>query len=75
VSLALADSGGAAKQRSFVNISGANLFIGPTSSVTTSTGFAIPTGAAPSNPMPGYTGPVYCVGYSGSVALGISQLQ
>jgi hypothetical protein len=72
--VALADSVGAAKQRSFVNVSGATIYIGPSSAVTTSTGFAIPSGAAPSNPAPGYTGPVYCIAGS-SVSLGVSQLQ
>ena len=72
--VALANSTGAAKQRAFVNVSGATIFIGPSSAVTTSTGFAIPSGAAPSNPMPGYTGPVYCIAGS-SVSLGVSQLQ
>ncbi len=72
--VALADSVGAAKQRGFVNVSGATIYIGPSSAVTTSTGFAIPSGAAPSNPMPGYTGPVYCIAGS-SVSLGVSQLQ
>jgi hypothetical protein len=73
-SLALADSVGAAKQRSFVNVSGVVIYIGPASGVTTSNGFAIPSGAAPSNPMPGYTGPVYCYAAT-TQSLGVSQLQ
>jgi hypothetical protein len=72
--VALADSAGAAKQRSFSNVSGATIYIGPSSGVTTSNGFAIPSGAAPSNPAPGYTGPVYCYAAS-TVSLGVSQLQ
>jgi hypothetical protein len=72
--LALADSLGAAKQRSFVNVSGVTIYIGPASGVTATTGFAIPSGVAPSNPAPGYTGPVYCYAAS-TVSLGVSQLQ
>lgn len=72
--LALADSAGAAKQRSFVNVSGTTIYIGPASGVTASTGFAIPSGAAPSNPAPGYTGPVYCYA-AATQSLGVSQLQ
>ena len=58
--VALSDSAGAAKQRSFVNVSGTTIYIGPTSPVTTSNGFAIPSGAPSANPAPGYTGAVYC---------------
>ena len=72
--LALADSLGAAKQRSFVNVSGVTIYIGPASGVTATTGFAIPSGVEPSNPAPGYTGPVYCYAAS-TVSLGVSQLQ
>jgi hypothetical protein len=72
--VALPDSAGAAKQRSFVNVSGTTIYIGPASGVTASNGFAIPSGAAPSNPAPGYTGPVYCYAAS-TVSLGVSQLQ
>ena len=72
--VALADSTGAAKQRSFVNVSGTTIYIGPVSGVTATTGFAIPSGVAPSNPAPGYTGPVYCYAAS-TVSLGVSQLQ
>ncbi len=72
--VALADSAGAAKQRSFSNVSGNVVYIGQASGVTASTGFPLPSGVAPSNPMPGYTGPVYCYAASTS-SLGVSQLQ
>lgn len=63
-----------AKQRSFSNISGATIYVGPPS-VSTANGFPIPTGAVAINPFPGYTGELDCIVAAASATMTVSQQQ
>ncbi len=63
-----------AKQRMIGNPSAVVVYIGPPG-VTTSTGFIMPAGAAPFNPMPGYTGEIDCIVASTAATISVGQLQ